>query len=155
MLTEAVWTMTDPLLLNWNNHSNPTHMHIQSAITLNDFIFLHNIRWRNNGFTYTHAGLMRQRTDGGSGGPIWGIWRRRPRSHSPSLCCHNCCGASGCGPSSWSLLSNHLYTSVSSTSLWSPPHNAISVNNNQSRNKQGDINQKFFQVFSLLTCNYV
>lgn len=138
MLTVASPPMPYSPLLSWNNHNNPTQVDIQSSISLDAFIFLYNIRHGNNRFVCTHAGQMRAVCE--SGGPFWRVWRQRPHSHSPYLCCRNRREASGYGPSSWSLLLHCLYTSVSSTCPWSPPHNAISVNNSRKRrNNHGAI----------------
>ncbi len=133
-LTEAVCPTPDPPQLSWIKPNNPTHMYIQSPITSNDHRSLYNFRRRNYRLVGTHArGQMR--AAGGSGALLWRLLRWRPHSHSLSLGCRSCCEASGCGPSSWSPPLNHLYTSVSSTCLWSPPHNAISVNSSRKKQK--------------------
>lgn len=82
---------------------------------------------RKSRFGYTHGGLLRKETVGGSGVRSWIVYTVRLHSRRPSPFCRNCHGALGCGLSSWSLLWNHLYTSVSSTSLWSPQRSAISA----------------------------
>lgn len=120
-----------------------TFMCIQSSISL----YSESICWGKKRITWifillifrlcTHAGQMKTAA-GGNVGPPWRVCRDCPRSHNPSLGFHNCCGASGCEPSSWNPLLNHLYTSVSSTCLWFLPRSAISVNN-QSTNKHGEI----------------
>lgn len=80
----------------------------------------------------THAGQKKRRIGGERGGQLWTALTEHCHSHSLALCCRSCCGASGCGLSSWIPPSNcHPYTSGSATCLWSPPRNATSVNKHQ------------------------
>lgn len=88
----------------------------------------------------THAGWKRAACE--SVAPFWRVWKQRRHSRIPSLCCRNRCEASGCGPSSWSLLSNCPCTFVSSTCRWSPPHSAISTPNSRKRRNIEQLHSK-------------
>lgn len=124
---------TKAAFLKWNNR---THMYVLffSLHCLNYVTSVYITR-RKSRFVHTHAGLLRRRTVGGSGGPSWMVCRLNPHSHRPALCCHNCFWASGCALSSWNLLWSHLCTSESSTSPWSPRRSAISVRNRRKKER--------------------